>query len=475
MSDGQDAKLLYDGDETSVSMNADNVQGDESRPRADTENTIIDETNSGFAILRIGSWKAGAVNFAQSALGAGTLSMPYVMRRTGIVIGLLFLLFVGAVSSFTVRLLIMACNKLHVHTYEDLAEKIGGKPLRYVTAALVCLFSWGITISYVIAVGDIIHPLTKNFEHGRDFFQNKRATTVVFWGCFMLPLSLLRDITSLRYPSLFALVTLMYLILSMVIFAGTDKSAVWSDNVKYANFNVKMLEALPVLFFSYCCQCNSFEIYHEMRPGTVKRVGRAAMFAMLFATCCYGAAGVAGVAAFGDSTNSDILLSYTPTDHIYMIIAYLGFAFTITFSFPVCLFPMRDAMLQVLKLGNVYTCTTIQRIAVAGSLAASSLLIGLFVNKIVVVFDLVGGICGSSLAFTFPAIFALKSGAVTKENSGAPFYYLLWFIFGAGIFCGLFGTGISIYSMVEPSDSNSHHHHNGTVKTNFAGFAPVFN
>ena len=467
----QDAKLLYDGDSASVSMHDEHVQ-DEGRARADTENTIIDDSNSGFAVLRMGSWKAGAVNFAQSALGAGTLSMPYVMRRTGILVGLLFLLFVGAVSSFTVRLLIMSCNKLNVHTYEDLAEKIGGKPLRYITAALVCLFSWGITISYVIAVGDIIHPLVLNFP-GQDFFGNKRATTVVFWVAFMLPLSLLRDISSLRYPSLFALVTLLFLILSMIIFAATDDSVSWSDNVKYGRFDVNMLESLPVLFFSYCCQCNSFEIYHEMRPGTVKRVGRAAMSAMIFATVCYASAGIAGVAAFGDSTNSDILLSYKPTDHVYMIIAYLGFAFTITFSFPVCLFPMRDAMLQVLKLGNVYTCSTLQRVAVAGSLAASSLMIGLFVTKIVVVFDLVGGVCGSSLAFTFPAIFALKSGAITKENSGAAYYYLMWFIFGAGIFAGVFGTGISIYSMIVPDDKHHDHFTNGTAAPNGTHFAPM--
>merc|ERR1712146_515211 len=197
---------------------------------------------------------------------------------------------------------------------------------------------------------------------------------------------------------------------------------------------------------------------HEMRPGTVRRVGRAAGMAMTFATIIYSSAGIAGMISFGGDTNSDILVNFDPTNHVYMIIAYLGVAFTITFSFPVMLFPMRDAVLQVLKIGTVYSATTLQRVAVAGTIAASSLLIGLFVQQIATVFALTGGICGSSLAFSFPGLFALRTGAVTRERSGMLLYVATWAVFVGGVVAGVFGTGVSIYAMFTGSSSTAHRH-----------------
>lgn len=466
--------MLYDGDQTGLgdatqSMNtvddyhgADGIQdgGDdaEGRDRAWSESTIIDETNSGFSVLRTGSVKSGAVNMAQAALGAGTLSMPYAMKSAGVGLGAFFILLCGITSVFTVRLLIMVRDKTGHHTYEEIAKHVGNPALHKITALLISLFCWGITVVYVIAIGDIVHPLTDGpgWPHVFKGDMGKKICTILFWGLFMLPLSLLRDINSLRYASLFALVTLIFLILSIIIYGFSTPGVSWSKNVVYAEADVGMVCALPTIFFSYCCQCNAFEIYHEMRPKTIRRMTRAATMAMSFATVMYLSAGIAGLAAFGSATDGNILNNFAPRDHVYMIIAFLGFAFTITFSFPVCLFPMRDAFLQVFGLGDVYTASTLARVAVAGSLATVSLLIGLFVTSIVVVFDVVGGVCGSTLAFTFPALFALRSKVVTWDN-GKVRYVITVCIFFGGIIAGALGTGVGIYTKAKPSSGGGVH------------------
>lgn len=391
-----------------------------------------------------------AVNLAQSALGAGTLAMPFAFKSTGIGIGVVMLVTCAVATMYSVRMLAFLRDQANVVTYEELGAKLIHPKMKIAVATAVMGFCFGITIVYVIAIGDIVHPLTDN-DHWPEAFRGdsgKRITTIIFWVLFMWPLSLLKEINSLRFASAFAMVTLLGLVAMIAVHFSLNLPD-FSQTLVWYQFDFTMLCALPTIFFSYCCQMNAFEVYHEMNPRTVRGMTKAIVAAMSFATFAYISAGTLGSLDFGHGTKSNILLNYQhPNQTAYIAIAFLGFGFTITFSFPVCLFPPRDAILQLLGYENVYTTPSWTRMLVSTCIAAGSLAVGLFIQDIVVVFNVVGGLCASSLIFVFPSIIALWSGYWTTETVGKTHVLVVWVLLVGGVAAALLGTSIGLYTNI---------------------------
>jgi amino acid permease len=272
---------------------------------------------------------------------------------------------------------------------------------------------------------------------------------VVFWALFMLPLSLAKEINSLRYASLIGMISTGFLVAAIVTHAGEDKPLM--QNVPVARFDMDMLMSLTVFIFAYCCQTNSFEIYTEMTNRSVNRMTLAAAVSMTACTAIYIVAGVAGSADFGKHTDGNILKNYKdPTNTAYITFAFIAISVTLTMAFPICIFPTRDAIIQLAGYKDAYSTPSYVRLFISGSLATSSILVGLFVPGIQVLFGLLGGICGSTLAFIWPALFIMRTGEWTVEKAGLANVIATKCLFYGGIVVGVVGTSISIYQQFAP-------------------------
>lgn len=82
----------------------------------------------------------------------------------------------------------------------------------------IILFCFGTCVSYTIAIGDILSPITEVLQKKSDFFNNY-TVTITFWMLFMLPLSLLKKINHLRFTSFFGVVMIFYLVIVIVIYS----------------------------------------------------------------------------------------------------------------------------------------------------------------------------------------------------------------------------------------------------------------
>jgi amino acid permease len=146
----------------------------------------------------------------------------------------------------------------------------------------------------------------------------------------MLPLSLLRDINSLRYASLVGFLATIYLVVAILIYAcANEKHDI--DPAHKIDFN--FWSSLTVFSFSYCCQTNAFEIYHELKMPCPKRMRNAGIISMSFCTALYIISGISGLAAFGTGIESNILANFKdPQNTPYVLVAFICIAFTVTMA-----------------------------------------------------------------------------------------------------------------------------------------------
>jgi len=79
-------------------------------------------------------------------------------------------------------------------------------------------------------------------------------------------------------------------------------------------------------------------------------------------------------------------------------------------------------------------------------LATASLLLGLFLPSINMVFGFAGAISGAFIAFIFPALFYMYAGNFSVKEAGAWNFYLTYAMLICGIIGCIFGTAGTIYN-----------------------------
>lgn len=398
-------------------------------------------------LLPHGSMAASGFNLASATLGAGTLAIPQAMAYSGSVVGSLLLALCCASTVYSIRLLMIALEKTGYTTYEEMSHKLVHPYFEKFTAFLIVAFCWGITIVYVVAMGDILDPLRQidGFPEQLQGVWGRRAIMTIFWALFMLPLSLAKEINTLRYASLVGMVSTAFLVAAIITHAGIDAPPL--ENITIANADINMLVSLSTFIFAYCCQTNSFEIYAEMTDRSVKKMTLTAAASMTICTMIYIAAGVAGSADFGSDTDGNILKNYkNPTETVYIALAFIAISVTLTMAFPICIFPTRDSVLQLLGYKDAYSTPSHVRLFVAGALSVASVIVGLFVPGIEILFGLLGGVCGSALAFIWPAVFIIRTGEWTVQKAGIVDVVATWALLIIGVIVGVLGTATSLYS-----------------------------
>ena len=85
-------------------------------------------SNIGHAVnIEPGSLYGSIFGLIAACMGAGTLTMPYIISKTGIILGPI-LVSIGAFFSYYCGMLVIKCNSITGKlTYEDFAEEAFGK------------------------------------------------------------------------------------------------------------------------------------------------------------------------------------------------------------------------------------------------------------------------------------------------------------------------------------------------------------
>uniref|UniRef100_A0A7S1C2U9 Amino acid transporter transmembrane domain-containing protein n=1 Tax=Corethron hystrix TaxID=216773 RepID=A0A7S1C2U9_9STRA len=363
-------------------------------------------------------------------------------------------------TEFSVDLMIQTRLKSGLVSYEEMAMGLYNEKIANAVAVAILVMTFGASVAFILAVGDILEAGVLDVFGGSLSRQN---LMVIFWALFMLPLSILENMNSLRFFSGFGVLNSFYLVFATTLhaihhfsekgfpnFSNDSSASLWPSSLN------GVIEACPILIFAYICQINIFSLFEELKDGTaekfatVTRGGIAAIssFYFLLATFTF--------LEFGDKTQDNILTNYcvAKNPEPLMVVAYVGYALTITMAYPMCTFPCRYTVHVLLHrlfgtrerhYDSIPKMGKSRRVMISTIISCGSVLTALVAPGISSVFGIVGGTAASFICFILPAMFAIKLKLAEKWS---PQYIYTSLVFFGGISIGLLSTIITVNAAI---------------------------
>ncbi|TMW64181.1 hypothetical protein Poli38472_014298 [Pythium oligandrum] len=396
-----------------------------------------------------GSVRGSIFNLAGATLGAGALSLPYAVAVSGVAFAVAQLILAAFLTVYTIRLLIRAGDLTKLKSYEDLALYCFGKKVAIFVELNILIFCFGIAVAYIVTLGDIITPLGELWFGAQSVFAQRWVLMSLACVVIMLPLSLLKDISSLQFSSILGVLSIIFLVFAVCLRSimhasanGLPEGISWTINLTHgANFML----SVPIVMFAFTCQVNVFSIYTELQRPCIRRMNKVVDRATMISVGVYLTIGVVAYLAFGPSLvepqyKGNILLSF-PLSDTWIAISRAAITFTVAVAFPLNIFPCRftiDMMFFAYSKDSNF-----RHVAVTSGLVFLALLLAIFCPSINVIFGIIGGTCSTVVCFCLPAAFILKledGPLLGPKKLGSVV------LFVGAVIIGSVGTGVTVWS-----------------------------
>jgi len=292
-----------------------------------------------------------------SIVGAGIIGIPYALRESGLIAGLLLLALVGYLTDKSLRIIVGLASfhpKLRHHdvrTFEDLAAyPFGVKGYNFISINMF-IMAYGAMLAYLLIVKDTVPSILG--VHDR---LSKTLIMVVTSMTIMLPLSMQRDMASLSITSLFSVLADIVLVGFIAAFSPvqeTVRDAGGFGKVLEKDWiNPTMFIGLGILSTAMACQHSAFIVSESLRNKTMAKWSRVTGFSISASAVLCAILGVSGYLGFLDETKGDVLNNF---DHDSTIanVARLLLAFTMFFTYPMESFVARHVLVQLLHGGDL--------------------------------------------------------------------------------------------------------------------------
>lgn len=135
-----------------------------------------------------------SANLMNAIVGAGIVSIPYALRESGLVTGILLVALCATLTNKSLRLLVETAKHTNVPSYETLAEACFGSVGFLFVSVNMFIMSFGAMISYLMITKDTL-PVVMGVSP--DDVPLKNALLFIISLTIMVPLSSQRDMADL--------------------------------------------------------------------------------------------------------------------------------------------------------------------------------------------------------------------------------------------------------------------------------------
>jgi len=297
------------------------------------------------------TWISSVINLANTILGAGLLAMPSALSKMGIFLGIFVIIWAGTTAGFGLYLQTRCARYVERgHVSFATLSQLTYPNLSIIFDAAIAIKCFGVAVSYLIIIGDLMPGVVVGFAPGIDVaFLVDRQFWITAFMLIVIPLSFLRRLDSLKYTSVIALFSIAYLVVLVVAHyikgdtladRGTVRVFEWSGAVS-------ALAAFPVIVFAYTCHQNMFSILNEIADNSHFRT-TTVIFASIGGACAlYILTGITGYLSYGDNIRGNIVSMY-PTAAASTI-GRLAIVILVMFSYPLQIHPCRASIDACLK------------------------------------------------------------------------------------------------------------------------------
>ncbi|KAL0243141.1 hypothetical protein GEMRC1_005702 [Eukaryota sp. GEM-RC1] len=352
---------------------------------------------------------ATSINLCNTVVGAGVLTLANAMMNAGAGTGLVLLSFVCILASASFIFLASCCDLTGEYSYKSFGAKAFGTKYGKYMEAFVFLYTSGTAIGYNVLIGDFLPDITKKVlpSTAPSFLFSRTWLILLIAVIVLLPLTYLPRVK--RTPIHLWRGSSLYF---------TDSFPIPSPDIRepvvWWKFNHDIFLAIPLMSVSYTAHYNVPNLYKELDRPSVKKFTMVVIMGSTFCLLLFASIGTFGYLSFRNLTEGDLLNNYGQHDNLAFA-GKVGLAFTIAFSFPLCMFALRRSV------ENIFFAETKEvwkrQFVLATLLTSAAVSVAILEERIEVILRFSGSTAGSMIVYVLPALFYIRISK--KHNSGS--------------------------------------------------------
>ena len=386
--------------------------------------------------MKEGSIQAGAFSMVGMCVGTGAFSLGLRCTQVGCFWFIIFLIIGGIASYWTLSILIEAGKKVKAEEYSTAVKQILGKPFGYILDIIMVLFQLIIIIQMDVIVYSLIgrvyyenfankENISKDFEtFEKEVWDLNYIKYPIVFGFTLLisPLCILKDITKMRFASLFGICALSYTILVVVIQSpwffknyldnykedDPETHANWFDISKSFESDVSFFAVISAIYSVFTCHNSAFPIYKTLKFNTPRRIKNLFKRAIgmllvinLFLSIC-------GFMTTPLKPKSLIIFRVSIFDNdIFMTIAKVSLALALYLAIPANYNSFRASFFMLVFCSD--KIDIVRNIIVTYSVLFLCAFISCIMKDILTYLNIIGGFFCSTLSFLIPGILTVLS------------------------------------------------------------------
>lgn len=292
------------------------------------------------------------INTINTVIGAGMCVLPYAMRTDGIVLATV-LLFVAALTNAAgmyIQGLSTKFMKPGTATFFTVCM-ITYPKLSIIFDFAIALQCYGVSISYLVLTGDLL-PVIYTIDGWST--EEMSVLYVLASAVFVVPLTFLHKLDSLKYTSVLCLIAIAYLCLVVYYNFFYTLATHWenlpADRVgdvsvwKPQGFR-SVFNTFGIMVLAYTCP-NQYSIVAELRNPTISRIGYITYFSMGVCAALFFTVAFFGYLTFGNALKGNILLMFG--DDLFCNFGRVLLVIMVLLSYPLLFHPAR------ISVNNIY-------------------------------------------------------------------------------------------------------------------------
>jgi len=322
------------------------------RQGGDHEATGVAEQNS---------W-SGVFTLVASAMGAGCLSLPHMMRQSGLGLGLVLLICGAAFAHLSLVVLMSCARYTKCRSLAQLvalscgAADIEAKILRqgrvrmdlFVDAVLAA-YGVAAVLIYMMLIGDFLGGIAQHPALFGSAVAVPRAPLILGALPLLLPLSLPREVSALRHICVLSTSAIAFMAVAVLVktpaltmaHAELGKQIVWFDGDAWTT-----LKSFSIAVFSFASHTNAVPVGTTLKDPRPARIWRVSLSSVLIELVVYIVIAVGGYLSFMGDTKQDFIRNY-PNDDRLMLLVRCVYSVPIVFGVPINLSPAAASMLAL--------------------------------------------------------------------------------------------------------------------------------
>jgi len=404
--------------------------------------------------------------FTTATLGAGVLNLPYILKETGLLVGVALICGIACISMTSLTLLhqshmIMLKINPAYKDYEDLGYYCYGFLASFMVKICVVLINFGACVGYLVILGSLLRPLVQTFA--ANSWIDQEYALIMIISLPIISLGLLKHMADFKFISYMSISTVLAFLLFVFLSwkTGVTRS---SGHVQLAKITPSILRVVGVVMFSYSCHTSLCAINQDYDEEGQKEVSTGIILSVIICVAIYSLTGIFGYLSFLDNTAGNLLRSYD--NSWYNLVFTFVYCITIFVTYPLVLFPCRVSFENLLKsllspcapwiVGKVeqseklsgfvknhpVLLENVKIFFLTFSLGGvNALLAMIFAEKVEVVFSLTGSVASTFSDYVLPGLFYLK---LTKNGWCHPLTLVCFPVIFFGLIFGPISTIITL-------------------------------